>query len=188
MNRRRITRNGRGAAASPSAWIWVLALTLTPALCACGSNTAKSSKSSSAFAPAPDPNAPPPADVVAAAKPWTERFLAPSVLVADEIRIEGPAPLLEHVVTRPEPDVHESQAQTIPAGFEQTIRVRTPGAEIRAQIDQLAISAMRKLVVLERPGGGDVVITAIGDVMWKDGPENGPARSQSVRIAGPIAR
>lgn len=157
---------------------------------ACGSNTAKSSKSSSAFAPAPDPNAPPPADVVAAqSKPWTKQFLPPSMLIADEIQIEGPAPLLEHVVTRPESEVHESSVQTIPAGLEQTIRVRTPGAEIRAQIDQLSVIAMRRLVVLERPGAGDVLITAIGDVSyWKDGPQGQVARSQALKIPGPIAR
>ncbi len=157
---------------------------------ACGSNAAKASKSSSPFAPAPDPNAPPPADVVAAkSKPWTDRFLPPSMLVADEIHIEGPAPLLEHVVTRPEPAVHDSSVQTIPAGFEQTIRVRTAGAEIRAQIDQLSIVAMRKLVVLERPGAGDVLITAVGDVSyWKDGPKGQAARSQSLKIPGPIPR
>jgi len=173
-----------------SGWVTVALTCTLIGVGACGSNSAKSSKSSSAFAPAPDPNAPPPADVVAAkAKPWTERFLVPSMLVADEIRIEGPAPLLEHVVTRPEAEVHDSSVQTIPAGFEQTIRTRLPGTEIRAQIDQLSIIAMRKLVVLERPGAGDVLITAVGDVSyWKDGPQGEVARSQGLKIPGPIAR
>jgi len=155
---------------------------------ACGSSAPKP-KASTAFAPAPDPNAPPPADLVdAPPKPWTKRFLEPGVLVADEIRIEGPAPLIEHVVTRPEPEVHDFQVQTIPAGFQQTITVRTPGAEIRAQVDQLAISALRRLVILERPGQVDVLVIAAGDVYWKDGPKADPQRSQSLRIEGPIPR
>lgn len=154
----------------------------------CGSPSQKS-KSSTAFAPAPDPNAPPPAELVdAKPKPWTKRFLEAGVLIADEIRIEGPAPLIDHVVTRPEPGAHEVDVKTIPAGFQQTISVRTPGAEIRAQIDQLAISAMRRLVILERPGTVDVLVTASGDVFWTDGPKAQPVRTQSLRIEGTIPR
>lgn len=158
------------------------------ALAACGSSGSKT-KNSTAFAPAPDPNAPPPADVAAkASKPWTKRFLEPGVLIADEIRIEGPAPLLDHVVTRPETEAHDVRVQTIPAGFEQTIVVRTPGSEIRAQIDQLVVSSMRRLVILERPGQVDVLVIAAGDVYWKDGQGGGETRAQSLRIEGPIAR
>ena len=154
----------------------------------CGSSGAKS-KSSTAFAPAPDPKASAPVDAAAPPpKPWTERFLAAGVLVADEIRIEGPAPLLEHVVTRPEAGLHDVQVQTIPAGFQQTITVRTAGAEIRAQIDAVAVSALRRLVILERPGNVDVLVIAAGDVFWKDGPNAEPTRAQSLRIEGPIRR
>jgi len=161
-------------------------LALVPA--SCGTPREKS-KSSDAFAPAPDPNAPPPRDLVAAKpKPWTKRFLEAGVLVADEIRIEGPAPLIEHVVTRPETGLHVVDVKTIPAGFQQTITVSTPGAEIRAQIDQLAISAMRRLVILERPGPVDVLVIAAGDVFWTDGPKAEPVRTQSLRIEGPIPR
>jgi hypothetical protein len=147
------------------------------------------SKSSSAFAPPPDPNAPRPPEVAAAAtKPWTKRFLTPGLLVADQIRIEGPAPLLEHVVTRPETGLHAVDVKTLAAGFQQTITARTPGAEIRAQIDQLHIAAMRSLVILERPGSVDVLVIASGDVAWSDGEGAAPARSQSLRIEGPIER
>ncbi|MBL8693992.1 MAG: hypothetical protein JNJ88_07805 [Planctomycetes bacterium] len=159
------------------------------ALCAaCGAPGAQS-KSSSAFAPPPDPNAPPPAGVVERQpKPWTKRFLEAGVLVADEIRIEGPAPLLEHVVTRPETGLHDVEVKTLPAGFQQTITVRAAGAEVRAQIDQLALSALRRIVILERPGPVDVLVIAGGDVYWKDGPKADPVRAQSVRIEGRIER
>ncbi len=161
-------------------------LVLVPA--SCGSPSPKS-KSSAAFAPAPDPNALPPANQVEAKpKPWTKRFLEAGVLVADEIRIEGPAPLIEHVVTRPELGVHEVDVKTLASGFQQTITVRTPGAEIRAQIDQLAISALRRLVILERPGTVDVLVIASGDVFWQDGPKAEAMRTQSLRIEGPIPR
>jgi hypothetical protein len=173
------------AAALPCA----LALVGCLAVSGCASDKGQPAKSSTPFAAAPDPNAAPPADIAAAkAKPWTDRFLGPGVLVADEVRIEGPKPLLEHVVTRPEAGAHETRVQTIPAGLEQTIVVRTPGAEIRGQIDQLAISALRRVVILERPGVGDVLVTAVGDVFWKDGQTGKETRAQSVRIEGPIAR
>jgi hypothetical protein len=145
-------------------------------------------KSSPAFAPAPDPNAPPPREVLEAQKPWTERFQTAGVLIADEVRIEGPAPLLEHVVTRPETGVHDVEVKTIPAGFQQTITVRVGGAEIRAQIDAVAISAMRRIVVLERPGLGDVLVTATGNVFWKEPQADQPTRTHSLRLEGPIAR
>jgi hypothetical protein len=178
-------RGGLHAAARPCA----LALVGLFAVSGCVSDKGKPAKSSTPFAAAPDPNAPPPADMAAAkAKPWTDRFLAPGVLVADEVRIEGPKPLLEHVVTRPEAGAHETRLQTIPAGLEQTIVVRSPGADIRGQIDQLAISALRRVVILERPGAGDVLVTAIGDVYWKDGQTGKETRAQSLRIEGPIAR
>jgi hypothetical protein len=153
----------------------------------CKSGPAKPTKNA-AFASAPDPNAKPPADVVEAPpKPWTKRFLVEGTLIADEIRIEGPAPLLEHVVTRPESGAHDLEVVTIPAGLQQTITVRTPGSEIRAQIDQVVVLAMRRLVVLERPGNVDVLVIAAGDVFWKDGPNAG-VRSQSLRLEGPIPR
>ncbi|MCY2958713.1 MAG: hypothetical protein NTY35_00975 [Planctomycetota bacterium] len=166
----------------------VLALAGVVLASSCGSSGAKS-KASTAFAPPPDPAAPPPKDPAAAAPlPWTKRFLAAGVLVADEIRIEGPAPLLEHIVTRPEAGNHEVKVQTIPAGFQQTITVRTAGAEIRAQIDQVAISALKRLVILERPGPVDVLVIAAGDVFWKDGTDGQTTRAQSLRIEGPIPR
>jgi hypothetical protein len=146
-------------------------------------------RESTPFARPPDPNEPPPRDVVQASKPWTERFLAPAVLVADEVRIEGPAPLLEHVVTRPEADVHEFEVKTTAEGLLQTIRVRPgAGAEIRAQLDQLVISAMKRLVVLERPGPVDVRVTAAGDVFWKDTQSGQEQRAQTLRLDGPIRR
>lgn len=180
------SRRDRSAARVHAPVWFLLAGALIPL--GCGS-PANKSQSSAAFAPAPDPNAPPPADVIAAQpKPWTKRFLEVGVLVADEIRIEGPAPLLEHIVTRPEAGLHEHSDKTTTAGFQQTITVRTPGAEIRAQIDQLAISAMRRLVILERPGPVDVIVIAAGDVFWKDTPAVDPVRTQSLRIEGPIPR
>jgi len=143
-----------------------------------------------AFAPAPDPDAGPPREVVESRKPWTERFLAPANLVADEVHVEGPAPLLEHVVTRAEPQIHDVQLKTVPDGLLQTITVR-PGSgavEIRAHLDGLLISALRKLTVLERVGAGDVLVTATGAACWKDVRTGEEQRAPSLRLEGPIAR
>jgi len=184
MTRKRFDGAAWAAVAVPLA----LALAGPWFVAGCGSSGEKS-KSSSKFAPPPDPTASAPVDAVQAPpKAWTDRFLAAGVLIADEIRIEGPAPLLDHVVTRPEAGLHDVQVLTIPAGFQQTISVRTPGAEIRAQIDQVAISALRRLVILERPGNVDVLVIAAGDVYWKAGPDAEPMRAQSLRIEGPIPR
>src|SRR5205814_9877793 len=54
-------------------------------LAACVSTTAKST-STSPYAPAPDPNAPPPKEVPVVRKPWTERFMTPGTLVAEDVR------------------------------------------------------------------------------------------------------
>ena len=166
---------------------WLLVAFAAVSSLACQSDQ-PAKKSSPAFAPAPDPNAPPPKDFVEANKPWTDRFKVAGVLIADEIRIEGPAPLLEHVVTRPENGVHDVEAKTLPAGFQQTITVRSGGAEIRAQIDAVAISAMRRIVILERPGLGDVLVTATGNVFWKEPQADQPTRTNNLRLEGKIER
>lgn len=167
------------------AWIFVALAGLGTAACQTEEPTRKSGP---AFAPAPDPNAPPPREILEAQKPWTERFKTAGVLIADEVRIEGPAPLLEHVVTRAEAGVHDVEVKTIPAGFQQTITVLGGGAEIRAQLDAVAISALKRIIVLERPGLGDVLVTATGNVFWKEPQADQPTRTHSLRLEGPIAR
>lgn len=122
---------------------------------------------------------------------WTDRFLgAERVLVAEDVRIEGPQGLLDHAVTGSVESSHDVEHKTLPQGYQVTIvqREGVPPAEIRAQLDQLTIVATRRLVLLERPGPVDVVLTANGDVFFKDGPVAPDVRQPALRIEGRIQR
>jgi hypothetical protein len=142
----------------------------------------------SPFAKPPDPTERPSEAVLAAAKPWTDQFLAPAVLIADEVRIEGPAPLLEHVVTRPEAEYHEVRLETTPQGLLQTITLRPDAgqAEIRAQLDQWVITGLRRVTVLERVGRGNVLVTASGSAYLKTLEGGAEQRAAVLRIEGRI--
>lgn len=128
--------------------------------------------------------------------PWTKDFQQPAVLLAREVRIEGPRGLLQHVATISDPSEFNRTEKTIPEGFLQEIVVKPElaraqlegeGAEIRAQIDQLAIVATHRLYVLERPGPVDVVVLASGDVYYARGKET-EQRGATLRLEGKIAR
>lgn len=119
--------------------------------------------------------------------PWTDAFLEVALLMADEVRIEGPPGLIAHFVGRVEEGVTRS-VKTLPEGLRQIYAV-DEGAfgEIRAQLDQLQIVALRRIVVLERPGPVDVVVEARGDVFHQD-PRGEVRRGPSLRLAGPLRR
>jgi hypothetical protein len=173
-------------------WSIVLAIaSVAASVAACGAMGSKSSKeATSPYAPAPDPNAPPPKGDVSRHTPWTTEFMKPGMLVADEIDVEGPVGLLDHVATRVDPDVHAQSQKTIPAGFQQQVTAK-PGAEdseIHSQLDQLTLIATRRLTVLERPSPIDVAISARGNVFWHDETTKQDKRSEALRVIGKIAR
>jgi hypothetical protein len=156
---------------------------------ACGTPESKHDVASR-YAQAPDPNAPPPTDVVAKKTPWTDRFMKPSVLVADQVRIEGPVGLLEHLATPSNPELHERTEKTVPAGYLQQITAKEGigPVEIQAQLDNLTIVALKKLVVLERPGPVDLVVLAAGDAYFNDKSTAEEQRADSLRFVGQIDR
>jgi hypothetical protein len=159
-------------------------------LAACGSAGAKSDKAStSPYAPAPDPSAPRPTDGTVSA-PWTSEFNKPAMLVADDIQVEGPRGLLEHIAVRVIPENHDQVQKTIPAGFLQqvTVKAGATDGEIKAQLDNLSIVATRRLSVLERPGNVDVVVQARGEAFWKDLGTKQEKRSEAMRFQGTIPR
>lgn len=121
--------------------------------------------------------------------PWTEDFQKPAVLVAQEVRIEGPRGLLQHVATISDPSELDRVEKTVPEGFLQEIVVKPDavGAEIKAQLDQLAIVATRRLYVLERPGPVGVLVLARGDAYYALGKET-EKRGETLRLEGKIAR
>jgi len=147
-------------------------------------------QSGSPFAPAPDPNAPPPQNDVRVTKPWTEAFLKSAVLIAQDVRVEGPDGLLEHFVARQELDVADFETRTTSDGLLQvyTLKPGILGGEIRAQLDNLAITCLRRLEILERPGRVPVVVLGRGDAYYQETGASTPMRGPSLRFEGAVER
>ncbi len=110
--------------------------------------------------------APPPAPVHAGM--WTREFLEPAFLVADEIMIQGPPALREHLVVRQDKRTSDYSAKTTEKGFlQQTVAKPDQGLiEIRAQLDAWQLVAFKRIVWLERPGDVNVTVRASGDAKW----------------------
>ena len=125
--------------------------------------------------------APPPAP-----SPWTKSFQSSALLIADEIRIEGPKGLLDHIATRIEPEFHTYEATTLPEGFQQLFKPRTEaaGIDIRAYFDALEVVAFQRLVLLERPGDVDVIVQAVGDAFYREASTGREQRGSSLRFVG----
>ena len=134
-------------------------------------------------APEKQPFVPPPPP------PWTNAFAVDAVLVAEEVHIEGPQNLLEHVATRQDPaTVNETRTTT--QGLEQVIALR-PGvdrAEIRAQLDGLKIVALRRLVVLQRPGSVPVRVRAVGSAFWSKADGSEQRRDDALELRGELGK
>jgi len=106
--------------------------------------------------------------------PWTPSFTRGSLLIADEIRVEGPRGLLEHIATRVIEPHHKQDVKTLPEGFQQLVEVVDPasGVEIRSHLDSMQLVAVRRITILERPGDVRVTVQAVGRVYYKaDGKE-----------------
>ena len=123
-------------------------------------------------------------------KPWTLRFLHPAQLVADEVRIEGPDDLLEHVAVRQDPAATTHRQQTTELGLLLTTEALPGlvGVEIRAQLDALEIVALRRLVVLQRPGEVAVTVRASGDVWYRRVDGSDEQRAETLELSGERGR
>jgi hypothetical protein len=101
--------------------------------------------------------------------PWTRAFQEPALLIADEVYVEGPVDLLDHLALRQEPAVTDYETKTTEEGLRQVLSIKPGigGAELRAQLDAWQLVAMRRLVVLQRPAGdAPVLLRAGGNVYW----------------------
>ncbi len=150
-------------------------------LCACGAPVERSEPAAPPeFVPL-EPLEPPPAP-----RPWTDTFRSPALLIADEVRIAGPKGLLDHIATRIEPDFHTYDAETVSEGFRQTFEPRdaSAGIDIRAYFDALEVVALKRLVLLERPGEVDVVVQAAGDAFWRESASGREKRGSILRLVG----
>lgn len=101
------------------------------------------------------------------ARSWTTRFRSEAVLVADEIAIEGPYDLVDHVALRQDPETGDYSSKTIAEGlFQELASKATMGAPVLAQLDGWSLAAARRITVLQRPGDVPVLVRARGNVYW----------------------
>lgn len=119
--------------------------------------------------------------------PWTTEFLETSVLMAEEIHLEGPSGLLRHFAARVEEPYHERHEETLPEGYQQTFTLSegTGLVEMRGYLDRLELVATKRMTVLERPGDVDVVVEARGDVFYSCPETQRTERGNALRLVGP---
>ena len=174
---------------APSIFLLVLSMGLSAGGSAC-SAPRKAEPSASTPAPGGAPSAEPAAASSAAsvAAPWTDAFSQSTALLAAEVRIEGPPGLISHFASVSDPEELDRSEKTVPEGFLQIISVKREarGAKITAQLDRLAIVALERLTILERPGATTVVVSAKGDVYWENPKTGEVKRGETLRFDGKI--
>ena len=153
----------------------------------CTSSHATSHDERPGGAPAAPPDARPMPDAML---PWTDAFQKSAVLLANEVKVEGPQGLLAHIATVSNSEQLVRVEKATPDGFLQTIRPKEGihGVEIKAQLDRLTIVALERLTVLERPGAKVVVVDAKGEVFWQDLESKSEKRGPALRLEGQIPR
>lgn len=107
--------------------------------------------------------------VPAAPRPWTGAFTRTAVVLASRLTIEGPPPLLEHVVASSDQELYERRVTTTPEGLVQVIRRREgTSREVRVQLDRWSLAALDEVVIVETAADGPVRVTATGEAVWRD--------------------
>ena len=122
--------------------------------------------------------------------PWTDAFQKSAVLLANEVRVEGPQGLIAHIATVSNSEQLNRVEKATPDGFLQVIRPKEGihGVEIKAQLDRLTIVALERLTVLERPGAKAVIVDAKGEVFWQDLESKAEKRGEALRLEGKVPR
>ncbi|MEM9382297.1 MAG: hypothetical protein AAGB93_20240 [Planctomycetota bacterium] len=101
--------------------------------------------------------------------PWTGYFSEKAIMVADTVRIEGPAGLLEHVVASSDDGLYERSIENTEEGLVQiTRRMSDDVQEIRVQLDAWSMAVLGRLIVVERLGEGPVRVVADGEAAWRN--------------------
>jgi hypothetical protein len=154
------------------------------ALGACGapSNSADSGgKTKAGSRDAPNTPAEPPVVL-----PWTLEFQEEAVLVADDVRIEGPPGLRDHIAVVQDLEIQDYVEKTLPEGFLREARLKTGvgGFGIRAQLDNLTIAATKRLRILERPGEVPITIEARGEAVWTNTKTKAERRGDFLTLVG----
>lgn len=175
------TLNTRGRGPLP----WVLAIALATA---CGSTPKGPGPDDGGADPGAGldlPDGPDgPGEVVVELPPFPDRYMRNTLLVADQIVIEGPKGLLDHVALGQDDVLLDYAVETLPAGFRQILSKKAGSdyVEIRAGLDAWEITALERVMVLERPGDVPVRIIAAGNVWFRSLDARGPVDG------GPVER
>ncbi len=136
------------------------------------------------------------AQALLAPKIWTDAFASQAMLLADRIRIEGPAGLLDHVVVRSDDALFLRTTEARSDGFlQRTVPRQSNQAStdqtylVRGQLDAWQFTAIEEVVVFERPGDVPVTLIAEGHVVWRDrdGAQRREDRIVFTGTLGPVA-
>ena len=122
--------------------------------------------------------------------PWTDAFQKSAVLLANDVRVEGPTGLIARIATVSNPDELDRIEKATPDGYLVTIQAKPEvyGVEIKAQLDRLTIVALQHLTMLERPGAKSVVVDAKGEVFWQELETKAEKHVPAMRLEGKIPR
>lgn len=105
--------------------------------------------------------------------------------MADEIVIEGPSDLIDHVVLRPDPETNVYTSKTTTAGLLQELSARAETRlEVRGQLDAWSLAAFQKITVLQRPGDVPVTVRARGNAYWAQADGSGERRQDQLVFQG----
>lgn len=116
---------------------------------------------------------------------WTDAFRREAVLVADEIVIEGPHDLIDHVVLQQDEETTAYTTKTVTEGLWQELVARPEtGVEVRAQLDGWSLAAFRRITVLQRPGDVPVTVRARGKAYWAAVDGSGERRQENLVFQG----
>jgi len=112
------------------------------------------------------------------------------VLIADEIRIEGPEGLLQHFASRQDPDLVTYTSRTTPEGLlqETVVRPGIGGVEIAGQLDGLELRALRRLLVLQHFEDVPVTVRGKGNAFWASGDGKEQRREETILLRGAPGR
>lgn len=120
------------------------------------------------------------------ARVWTTAFQRPAVLVADEIFIEGPPDLVDHVALRQDQETTLYATRTVNEGLRQELSARPElGVEVRGQLDAWSLAAFQKITVLLRPDEVAVTVRARGNAFWSASDGSAEKRESELVFRGP---
>lgn len=99
---------------------------------------------------------------------WTGQFDGKAIVVAEEIRIEGPTGLINHLAVRSDDALFDRLVETTEEGLRMVWTPKVEGELIRGQLDNWSLTAFRRIVAVEQPWAEEVSVTALGDAFWQD--------------------